>query len=259
MNKIIKYATCIAVALSFSICVCFSAFAYDETVVTTAPLDAVQMYRSDGMHWAAIPFSVDSDTYYRTYTVPPVTAVKFVFTVSLDRTFKSIQVQVPYDFSGLPSFGTFSVVALYRGVSVPANIINNGTSVTINASTDAKDLSNSMQFDVTVWNVNAETGNQTSIYWGRSATVSYDVVFDNSEDLNELNSADAALNEHMSVPSDVSAPDVEMPTEQERNSMTWFMDELWKSLKGFQIPIILSVTLGALGFILSLKGGSGSD
>lgn len=175
--KILKYILVFAVVFSLLV-VPITALAYDETVVTTAPLDAVQMYRSDGKTWVQMPFSNYNNTFYSTYTVPPVTAVKFVFTITLERSFQNVQLDISYDFSGIPGYGQFTVSALYRGTAVPSNIVDNGNSVTINATANDSVLSNSMQFDVTVNNVIADNDNMTDIYWGRSATVSYDIAAD---------------------------------------------------------------------------------
>ena len=249
MKKAIKY-----IVLIISVIVCLSlpitAMAYDtETVGTVTISDVYSNYMGI---ITKVPVSSNNQN-YMLWMQPDYTTLNLTFQANFTDTVSNFKLEIPIDYSYLTSYQITSC-QLHAGgdLETASSYIENDKLVIAGLnSSNTNYVICEILFDVK--GQGAEPG---YIYFGRFAQASYDVVYDMSGTIDELESTDAQLDEHMDY-SQVDPPTVSTPSDEEMDDLSGFMGKVWDALYGWQTPILLSVTLGALGFILALKGGAG--
>ncbi len=229
--------------------------AYDGTTVGTSTIEGMQIYHMSASEWTKWEqYSLEGSNYKIT-VVPYIIKTMIQFQIKTpDVNSNSIQITVPYDFKSLSSYTFTMVTASYRGTLANCSYIDNGTSLTITANAlDAEAIGDTWVFQIQFDDLPPD--NSAHIYFGANASVEYNVSFDTDAD-SRLDGLASDLQAADGLASDTSIPDTQSVIDEaiaNNADVVVVMTDIWNALGQFTIPLVLSMTLGFVGFVLALK------
>lgn len=249
MKKILKY-TIALLSCIFIFSMPIIAMAYD--VDTAGDVEITDVHANFSGTITNVSYD-DIGQSYALWITPGYTSLMMTFQVNFPEDVSNFKLKIPIDFSYLSNHRILTCHLHSGGDLNTAMAVFNGNYLEITGVNPFNSNFVICELNLAISTSAAKGG---YIYFGHYAEASYDVVFDISGELGQLESADSQLDEYLDYDG-AEPPEVSPPTESELHELSGFMNNVWTYLHGWQTPIMLSVVLGALGFILALKGGKG--